>query len=115
MVAFRLVRQLRKHWQPFIRGSCGRPVSGLRNLPRIHRRQAVRSEKVRYLAAVKGVMHDEPRQDRLPRVPSEITGTLASERLAEHLWRPARHARLNDLPRALDANMSSSDCRGTSR
>src|SRR5438874_5595270 len=91
MVAFPLVRQLRKHWQPFIRGSCGRPVSGLRNLPWIHRRQAARSEKVRYLAAVKGVMHDEPRQDRLPRVPLELTGALASERLAEHLWRSEEH------------------------
>src|SRR6266705_5540770 len=47
-------------------------------------------------------MHDEPRQDRLPRVLLELTGALASGRLAEHLWRPARQARLNDLPRALD-------------
>src|SRR5438309_12066724 len=102
MVAFLLVRQLRKRWQPFIRGPCARPVSGLRNLSRIHRRQAVRSEKVRYLAAVKGVMHDEPRDDRLPRLPLELTGALASGRCAERLWLPDRLARLFAPPGALD-------------
>ena len=61
-------------------------------IPGVHGREPVSSKENRNLAAVKRVMHDEPRQDRLPSVPLDLAGPLTSERLAEHLRRPARQA-----------------------
>src|SRR5437868_9618473 len=70
--------------------------------PRVDSLEAARSQGDRDLAAVKAVVHHEPRQERLASVALDLSLAHAGKRLAQHRGRPAPQARLHDLPRALD-------------